>query len=216
MLNKKDKNNLIILLVLVAMLAYIVFIYKTTRLIPFKWIIVIYAVATVMCMGLISSKYLKMYGINGGVVAWIPIVNCINTFPAGVAIALIVVCVLIALLMVIQLIPVDILLKVIEEQTIIWFYDRTTFFLVCVIMLLFLILGAGYCAVLKDVRAMLFSATGLRRPKAETVSYLLLFIPIIAVMGYATIISGLNQLNMLNYSAVERQEEKTRFDEVEQ
>ena len=81
-------------------------------------------------------------------------------------------------------------------------------------MIIFMVvLGIGYCGIYRDVKRMLKECTGLARPKTELITYVLLFIPLISVMGYATIISNLKQLEFLHYSEVEK-EENTSYTEV--
>lgn len=205
--NKKDKDNLIILAVLVVFVGIVFLIYKTTRLVPMKYIIAIYMIATVVCWGKITQGYLKLYDIATNWVAYVPILNCINTFPVSIAIALIVDVVTIAISQLVQLIPPDLLYKVLGQYNSLGFYDMMQRLCILALVVFMLLIGAGYCSIYKDVSDQLRTATGLKRPKSEMIMYPLLFIPLIATMGYSTIISELGQLDRLGVSAVEKNDD---------
>lgn len=213
MISKKDKDSLIMLAVLLALVAFVFITYKTTRLIPMKYIIAIYIAATVYCWGAISTKYLKVYGAGNSVIAWIPIVNCINTFSTGAAITLLISIVALAVAVVVQLIPSDVLYKVLGQTNSLGFFDLMQRLTIFTLIIFMVVLGIGYCGIYRDVKRMLKECTGLARPKTELITYVLLFIPLISVMGYATIISNLKQLEFLHYSEVEK-EENTSYTEV--
>jgi hypothetical protein len=60
-MNKKDKDNLIILFTLVALVAFTFLSYKTTRLIPLKYITAAYIIATAICWGNPHLPHHSMY-----------------------------------------------------------------------------------------------------------------------------------------------------------
>lgn len=213
MLNKKDKDNLIILGTLVAIIAICFASYHFTRIVAMKWIVLVYILATVVELGVISTKYLRVYGVESTLVGWVPIINCINTFPGGVAMALLIDCAALLTCLVLQFLPKDFLIKIMGAQTSMWFYDRLTFGMLLGMFAFFVIMGVGYSAIYRDVRKMVREATGYTSPKLECVNYPLFFFPLVATMGYASLITALNRLEAFNYSAVEV-EENTSFREV--
>lgn len=206
-MNKKDKDNLIILFTLVVLVVFTFLSYKTTRLIPLKYITAAYIIATAICWGKITQGYLKLYGINASWTVWIPILNCINTFPVGLAIALIVDVITVVLSQLVQFIPADILYKLLGQYNSLGFYDMMQRLCILGLIAFMILVGVGYCSIYKDVRDQLRDATGLRRPKSEFVTYVFLFIPLIATMGYSTIITELNQLNRMGVSAFEKEDD---------
>lgn len=214
MISKSDKNRLIILAVFLTMILITVFAYFFTRHIPFKWIVAVFCIATVACWGVIAKKYLSIYGYDYGILAWIPIVNCLNIFSPGVAICLICFIVLAVLCVVLQFLPADLLLSVLGEQHAMWFFDRASFISVVALFVVFIVIGAGFFGVYRDVRRMYTEATGLTRPKMECVNYVLLFIPLFAVLGYSSVIGLLNQLKAFGYKEGEQTKDDLELNEV--
>lgn len=202
-LSKKDRDKLLILASMIAFVSIVIFVFHTTRRVPLYWIGLFYMAVTLICFAAITKKYLKLYGMNAGAAAYIPVINCINTFPKGIAFAVIVSVGLTIVLGIFAFVPAEILLKFMSERAAMNYDGRVMYVFYLGIFISFALVGAGYCAVYHDVRRMLTAATGLTRPKMECVNYPLLLIPMLSVLGYANILMGLNQLQMLHYSELQ-------------
>lgn len=215
MLNKNDKDKLMTLGALLIFITLVFIFYHTTKFIPVKYIAAVCLVLSMVCFGLISSAYLRVYGCYSAIHAWVPVFNCLNTFATPVALVLLINIVFTVLCAIFANLPVDIILKFLPERTAMWYYDRATVVLLLSIISMYLIISIGYCGIYRDARRMLCEATGLTRPKSELINYPLLFVPVVSIMAYASIITSLNHLQRFNYvEGAQINSEDTKYNEV--
>lgn len=212
-LSNKDRDNLIIVGVLIGIVLLVVFFYNTTRFLPLKWIGVICCVMTCVLFALITKKYLELYRLDAGIATYIPLINCINIFPRSIALLLCIdmACCLVSGL--ITFIPADILMRFMNSHTAMNVGGVSLSVLYVAVYVMFVVLGAGFCSVYHDVRRMLHEATGIKRPKLDFINYPLMFLPVISVLGLSSILSGLSTLQRYGYHEGEV-EEDTVLNEV--
>lgn len=206
-LSNKDRDNLIIVGVLVGIIFMVVFFYKSTRFLPLKWIGVICCIMTLVLYAQITKKYLELYRLDAGVGAYVPIFNCINIFPRSIALLVCVDLAVCAVSALITFIPADVLVHIMNSYTAMNIGDVSLSVLYVAIYVMFIILGSGFCAVYHDVRRMLHAVTGMKRPKSEFINYPLMFLPVISILGLSSILSGLNTLQRYGYHEGELEEE---------
>lgn len=206
-LNNKDKDNLIIVGVLVGLVALVVLFYNGTRYLPLKWIGIICCILTLVLFALVTKKYLELYKLDAGVATYIPLVNCMNIFPRTIALLLCFDVGIAAVAALLTFIPAGVLTTVLDTQTAMNIGDKALSVLYVAIYVLFIILGAGFCAVYHDVRRMLVVATGMKRPKTDFVNYPLMFLPVISILGLSSILSALSTLQRYGYHEGEVEEE---------
>ena len=210
---KEDKNNLIILGVMLAMIAFIVICYTGTRYLPLKWIGIICMAVMFVLMAMINKKYMEVYRFDAGISTYIPFFNAISIFTPVIALALCAVLVIAIIALVLTFLPASVLMKVMSTQAAMNFGGKSLSVAYVALYFVFFILGAGYCSIYRDVRRMLYNATGMACPKLECVNYGLMFLPVINVLGMSAILTGLNRLQRYHYHEGV-QEDDTELSEV--
>lgn len=199
-LNRSDRDKIIIVGVLLAIIALVCFVFHFTRFIPLKYIAVLFFVFMFVESAVISKKYFELYDVEAGVSAYIPVWNSISTFPKVLSVLLIINSIIWALLGVCLVVPPTVITKLGLDAAL---SVNTTIgaFFVFTFIIEFLIYGAGYCSILRDVNGMLYEVTGVHTSKMELVYYILLLIPLFNVLGMTLIITNLNKLAGMNYHA---------------
>ena len=206
-ISKEDKNNLIIIAVLVGIIAYVAVCYTGTRYLPLKRVGLICFLAMFILMGMITKRYLEVYRIKVGWIGYVPFLNAINTFPPVPALLLCVNLVVTAIALILTFLPADLLIHVMNAHAAMNIGSITLSVAYVSVYCLFFVLGAGYCAIYRDVRSMLYKATGLQCPKTECVNYALLFLSIINILGLSAILTALTRLQRFNYHEGDEEEE---------
>lgn len=198
-LSEKDRNSLIILAVLIAIIGLVVFCFHYTRLIPLKYIAIAFGVIMVVLMGVIAARYQKIYRIKPNFTSYIPLYNCLLVFDQPIAVALLVVVVITFVFGVACVFPADILANVIGVNQAARISDSMVFFFVLAVVVLFIVLGIGYSMVYADLRRMLFDVTGYKQPKLQLINYPLLFIPLFNVLGFCSVLTAISTLERFGY-----------------
>ena len=215
MISRNDKDKLIILATLVAMVLLVVVCFYTTRAIPFKYIIAVYLSATVVCWAIITRRYYELYGMKAPNVLYVPIVNCLLTFDRITACLLLTTVGVFCTAGLLQFLPADIIVTLLGEKHAMWFFDRATFVMIITgIFGFWVLIGIGFCGVYRDVRRMFAESVGSPRPKMECINYVLVFIPLVSVAAYSQIIS-LEKLLLTNgYQEGKKKEKSIELEEV--
>lgn len=215
MISKKDKDKLIILATLVAMVLFVVACFYTTRVIPFKYITAAYLIASMVCWAIITRKYYELYGMKASNVLYVPIVNCLLTFDRITACLLLTSIGIFCTAGLLQFLPADILVAFLGEKHAMWFFDRATFVMIATgIFGFWFLIGIGFCGVYRDIRRMFVELVGTSRPKVECVNYVLMLVPLVAVAAYSQIISLENLLITNGYQEGEKKEKSMELKEV--
>ena len=197
-LNRRDRDNIIIVSVLLAIIAFVAFIFHFTRFIPLKYIVAIFIVFMFVESAIISKKYLEVYSVNGGIGDYIPLWNSINTFPKVVSILFIINTIIWAVLGVLLLLPANVL-SIFGLDMALSINTTIGAFFIFTFITEFLIYGIGYCCILRDVKWMLYEVTGLTGSYTDIIYYILLLIPLFNTLGMTLIITNLNKLRNKNY-----------------
>lgn len=213
-MTKKDKDSLILLGVLIAIITFIVVVYYSTRYLDFRIIIGIFAILSIISCGMIITRYTELYGVSLGFPGWIPILNGIFAYPRSLAMILVVMIAMIITVGVFAALPADVYLTIMSEITAMRAKDRMVVLLLLLCNMLYVLYTVGLCMIMHDVKLMLTEATGLKRPGLESVNYVLLFIPLIAVASYGVLLSQINQLKNFNYSVGEVEKQNNKYSEV--
>lgn len=199
-LNRSDRDKIIIVGVLLAIIALVFFVFHFTRFIPLGYIAAIFIVLMFVESIVISKKYFDLYNVEYKVTPYIPIYNSISTFPKGLSILLIINTIIWVILGLLMLLPGSVIAKLGLDAAMTVNTSIGAFF-IFLFILEFLIYGFGYCSILRDTKGMLYEVTGVRASSMDLVYYLLLLVPLFNTLGMTLIITNLNKLANLNYHA---------------
>lgn len=192
-LNTKDKNNIIISLVFVGMIALAVAFFVLSRLTPFIFMMVgIIVLELLYVLPQVCDKYYKLFGMEAGFGKYIPYFNALLIFPKVYAIVNVVMPIITVIAWYLAVGPMfwttlknlstfsevqSTALGVAFILTVIWNF---TF-------------GAAFAAVMKDVNERRAEFFNISVPRAELIYYVLTLFP------FARCFALFNELNSLNF-----------------
>lgn len=206
-ISNKDKDKLIILGVFIAVIAIVAISYMSTRYLPLRWIGIICLLFEFgLVIPYITKKYLTIYGYKPDAKTYVPLLNCIITFPKVPAIMMIICVVIAAICGITTVIPTTVLANVLGDAVV----DYPTYVMNVLHVMyyaFFIVMGCGYCSILHDVRRMAKESSRAKTPVLELVYYPLQFLPIINIIGLIGITRYLGRLVMRNYGEVTDQAE---------
>lgn len=193
--NRKDKDQLIIIGVVIAfILISVAFIYGTV-MIP------VAALATItlliQCFGVAPAVNQKYYQVNGAepkATRFVPFLNEVQILSPTLAKATVISVAIAALIALSMYLPVQIRTSIAGiQQGLAWGYNAVVA-AILVLVLTDILLGAGLCGVLRNVNLMLQDELEIRMSRVEVVYYFLAFIPCLRICYFITVNQKLKQL----------------------
>lgn len=201
-MNKKDKEQILIVVFILAFILISIAFIVGTKIIPVKWIVV--AVLALQCLYLVPSIVKMYYEANGyqiGFTRFIPFWNQISIFPSKIALSTLITLIGTALAVGCIFIPATIRANLFGEH----FALNSGIYAIRLGAVFFIayniFVGVGYSHVFRDIKNMLaeLSKSFVKTSKVEYVCYFLLFLPIIRGAGLSMFLDKLNKLVNLNH-----------------
>ena len=198
--NNEDRHKLYTAFIIAGFLLTGTLVFVGTRYVP----LMILAVFTLLLevgflMPMICKMYYDMHQVPIGFVRFIPFINCIQTFSPVVAILCSVSAIVDLVLFGLMNVPMFYVAKVIGEMAAYDFTGRCVVFLVVALAVTSVLLGVGYCGVLRTVSVKEYEMFNARLGGTTYLYRLMLFVPLIRVTGLVFIYSQLVMLRMHDY-----------------
>lgn len=216
-MSKNDKSKLITLVTMLLLIVIIAAFNMVTRTLPLIILFIALAVVSLVVLTFVCKEYLAVYGIHSSISTYIPIINLITIFPASIAYALIGASILTILCFCLGTVPADTFVTVLGEAQAYKFVSTIPRLCLASCLLLWFVISAGVCAVLRDVREMLTTAIGSKQPMLELVYYFVLFFPIASLAAYAFVLTEIQKLRRTGYTPGDavQNDRKDLFSEVQ-
>lgn len=217
-LNTKDKNNILMAVVLVAMIALAAVFFNLSRALPMLYMaIAIEAFEILYVIPKVCDDYYKLYGMSAGTTKWIPYYNVFAIFSKPIAIACIVMPIITFVFGYLSVGPMFwVTLSNISTFTDLQSRALGWFIVSCLAWSI--VVGAGYISIIKSVNSMKAEFYQSYVSKAEFTNYALVLFPIARCFVLFNLVNSMQVLissgyeNGKDYSTLEI-EEGENYDE---
>ena len=214
MISKKDRDKIIILATLIAVLGFIVACVLGTRRIPLHLIAPIFFVISLILMGIVGNGYYKLYTGEEKISVKIPLVQGFFIFPKAVAAIEVITVVLLLVLTLVMLVPASFLLTVMSEHLALNFHTFVGSILFVALVLFLEVINIGFCCIYHDLQNMLCECTNAKSPATAMIHYVLLLIPVVNVVSLSQICILVTNVQELGWKAEGMQKETNNLKEV--
>lgn len=194
-MGKSDKNSIIALLGIVAVILLpLMFIKGTENLPGLILIAAIYVLQLVYVAPMLCKKYYQLNDAECSWWAWIPVVNEIKIMHEGAARASLIALVATIIVAVLNLIPNTVVGSILGLKAgMFWKYDAAVLFIIAAVIL-DIVLGFGLTQVFRDVSVMNLEFFGTKLSVFEWVYYILMFIPCVNILPLFVMEINVNKL----------------------
>lgn len=198
-INSKDKNNLIIAIVLVTMIVLAVVFFTMSRALPMIYMLIgVEAIEILYVIPSLCEKYYQLYGVNLGLSKWIPGYNMLSIFSKPLAIATVIAVVITLIIAFFAFAP----MFWTTANNIAFFADvqyRAFGWFIVALIALSVVVGIGFSQVLHKVNDMKLEFIHGVSSKAEFANYVLLQFPLIRCYSLFNILNSINTLISSGY-----------------
>lgn len=198
-LNSTDKNNLIITMVFITMVALALVFFNLSRTLPMLYMFVgIELFEILYVLPEICGNYYKLYGMDMGMPKWIPYYNVLAICPTPVAICAVVMFVVVVVLAFIAFGPMF-WVTAGSLETFVSIQYRAYGWLVVALIVWSVTVGIGYIRVMSDVDNMKAEFTGGFKSKLEFINDVLVLLPVARCFVLFSLLSKMKALLRSGY-----------------
>lgn len=213
-LSSKDRDGIVILAVIMAMILLTAFFYFGSRRLPLLWIAgAILLVEVCFTLPAVYKKYHELYNMPASMLRFVPLYNSVQLFPKIVAVMAVLCTVAMAATAIVAFGPP---VFVTEKNAIgmmnLSYGAVSVLLMECVVFSV--LLGAGYTAVMADVRQMRYELTNRKASMLELVYYVFMYVPFLRTFALFNLYTAMNVL-LLNGFSVGRDYSRADIEECD-
>lgn len=214
-MSKNDKSNLIILATMIGIILLIFSFNILTVSIPITVLLIAIGLMSLFIIGVITKKYLSIYGINSSFDAYIPIYNLLHVFTPALARATLILFGICIVLVCVSAIHATIFMSIFGEVTAYKIVSEIPRLILLSILILWIVISTGLVILLKDVREMLTEIHQSKQPMLELIYYVIMYLPFASLASYAFTVVELNKVISAGYHPGDISDNNTdKFSEV--
>lgn len=201
-MNRKDKDQMLVIGVTLAFIVITVLFYYGTLLVPAIFLAI--GTLIIQCLILVPIANQKYYEVNGASsdwTRWVPFLNEVNMFTRPVAITALTTAICAVVIACSTFLPAKLRAAIVGVRGGIgWGYNAVVF-AILVLVVVDIVIGVGCSGVLRHVNLMLQESLGVTMSKVEVAYFFLAFVPCIRMCYFIALNQKLNQLTKLQQMA---------------
>ena len=201
-MNRKDKDQILVIGVTLAFIVIAVLFYYGTLLIPAIFLAAgTLIVQCLILVPIVNQKYYEVNEASSDWTRWVPFLNEVNMFTRPIAITALTTAICAVVIACSTFLPAKLRAAIVGVRgSIGWGYNAVVF-AILVLVVVDIVIGVGCSGVLRHVNLMLQESLGVTMSKVEVAYFFLAFIPCIRMCYFIALNQKLNQLIKLQQMA---------------